>query len=48
MMRVGIAADQSGFVLIQELLVQLREADHNVVNFGAHNRDVARCGSYTN
>ncbi len=37
MMRVGIAADHGGFGLKQELLVQLRAAGHEVVDFGAHN-----------
>jgi len=36
MMRVGIAADHGGFDLKQELLVQLRAAGHEVVDFGAH------------
>jgi len=36
MMRVGIAADHGGFGLKQELLVQLRAAGHEVVDFGAH------------
>jgi len=37
MMQVGIAADHGGFGLKQELLVQLRAAGHEVVDFGAHN-----------
>jgi len=36
MMRVGIAADHGGFALKQDLLVQLRAAGHEVVDFGAH------------
>jgi ribose 5-phosphate isomerase B len=35
MMRVGIAADHGGFALKQDLLVQLRTAGHQVVDFGA-------------
>ena len=35
-MRVGIATDHGGFILKEELLVQLRSAGHDVVDFGAH------------
>jgi hypothetical protein len=35
-MRVGIATDHGGFILKEELLVQLRAAGHDVVDFGAH------------
>jgi ribose 5-phosphate isomerase B len=35
-MRVGIATDHGGFSLKQELLIQLRAAGHEVVDFGAH------------
>ncbi len=35
-MRVGIATDHGGFMLKEELLVQLRAAGHDVVDFGAH------------
>ena len=35
-MRVGIASDHGGFGLKQELLVQLHESGHQVVDFGAH------------
>ena len=35
-MRVGIAADHGGFGLKQELIVQLRAAGQDVVDFGAH------------
>jgi ribose 5-phosphate isomerase B len=33
--RVGIATDHGGFILKEELLVQLRTAGHDVVDFGA-------------
>jgi ribose 5-phosphate isomerase B len=36
MMRVGIATDHGGFGLKQELVVELRAAGHEVVDFGAH------------
>jgi ribose 5-phosphate isomerase B len=36
-MRVGIATDHGGFELKEDLLVRLREAGHEVVDFGAHN-----------
>ena len=35
-MRLGIATDHGGFILKEELLVQLRAAGHDVVDFGAH------------
>ena len=36
-MRIGIATDHGGFGLKEELVVQLRSRDHEVVDFGAHN-----------
>jgi ribose 5-phosphate isomerase B len=38
-MRVGIAADHGGFGLKEDLLARLREAGHEVVDFGAHSLD---------
>ena len=38
-MRVGIATDHGGFGLKQELVAHLREAGHEVVDFGAHGLD---------
>ncbi len=35
-MRLGIATDHGGFLLKEQLLLQLREAGHEVVDFGAH------------
>ena len=35
-MRIGIATDHGGFWLKEGLLVRLREAGHEVVDFGAH------------
>ena len=35
-MRVGIAADHGGFGLKQEIAARLREAGHDVTDFGAH------------
>ena len=35
-MRVGLATDHGGFGLKEELVKQLREAGHEVVDFGAH------------
>ena len=35
-MRIGIASDHGGFSLKQELVVHLRSAGHDVVDFGAH------------
>jgi ribose 5-phosphate isomerase B len=34
-MRVGIATDHGGFTLKQELMTHLRQAGHDVVDFGA-------------
>ncbi len=38
-MRVGIATDHGGFGLKEELVVHLREAGHEVIDFGAHTLD---------
>lgn len=35
-MRIGIATDHGGFGLKEELLVRIRTAGHQVVDFGAH------------
>ena len=35
-MRVGIATDHGGFDLKEEIIKQLRQAGHEVVDFGAH------------
>lgn len=35
-MRVGVAADHGGFVLKEQLVSALRDADYHVVDFGAH------------
>jgi len=35
-MRVGIATDHGGFALKEELIAHLREAGHEVLDFGAH------------
>jgi ribose 5-phosphate isomerase B len=35
-MRIGIATDHGGFELKEKLAVRLREAGHEVVDFGAH------------
>ena len=35
-MRIGIATDHGGFVLKEDLLVRLKKAGHEVVDFGAH------------
>src|SRR2546430_13265284 len=35
-MRVGIAADHGGFALKEQLVVRLKSAGHEVVDFGAH------------
>src|SRR6478672_11753833 len=37
-MRVGIATDHGGFGLKEELVTPLRNAEHEVVDFGAHDR----------
>jgi ribose 5-phosphate isomerase B len=38
-MRVGIATDHGGFSLKEELVAHLRQAGHEVVDFGAHDLD---------
>ena len=38
-MRVGIATDHGGFDLKEELVKQLREAGHEVVEFGAYRQN---------
>src|SRR2546423_13355466 len=35
-MRIGIAADHGGFPLKEQLVVRLKSAGHEVVDFGAH------------
>jgi ribose 5-phosphate isomerase B len=35
-MRVGIATDHGGFDLKESLVTYLKEAGHEVVDFGAH------------
>jgi ribose 5-phosphate isomerase B len=35
-MRIGMATDHGGFALKEELALHLREAGHEVVDFGAH------------
>jgi ribose 5-phosphate isomerase B len=35
-MRIGIAADHGGFELKEKISVRLREAGHEVIDFGAH------------
>jgi ribose 5-phosphate isomerase B len=35
-MRIGIATDHGGYSLKEELLAQLRDAGHEVIDFGAH------------
>jgi ribose 5-phosphate isomerase B len=35
-MRIGIATDHGGFVLKEDLLVRLKKAGHEIVDFGAH------------
>src|SRR5258708_38039091 len=40
-MRVGIATDHGGFCLKEYLVAQLREAGHEVVDFGANSLDPA-------
>jgi len=36
MMRIGIATDHGGFVLKEELAAYLKEAGHDLVDYGAH------------
>jgi ribose 5-phosphate isomerase B len=38
-MRVGVASDHGGFGLKEELVMRLRAAGHEVVDFGAHRLD---------
>ncbi len=38
-MRVGIATDHGGFGLKKELVAHLRDAGHEVIDFGAHTLD---------
>ena len=38
-MRLGIATDHGGFGLKEELVVYLREAGHEVVDFGAYSEN---------
>jgi ribose 5-phosphate isomerase B len=38
-MRVGIATDHGGFSLKEDLMVRLREAGHEVADFGSHRLD---------
>lgn len=38
-MRVGIATDHGGFSLKKELVARLRDAGHEIVDFGAHTLD---------
>ncbi len=38
-MRVGIATDHGGFGLKEELAARIRQAGHEVVDFGAHGLD---------
>lgn len=42
MMRAGTATNHGGFGLQQELLVQLGEAGHEVVDFSANDRHLRR------
>jgi ribose 5-phosphate isomerase B len=35
-MRIGIATDHGGFAIKEDLLVRLKKAGHEVVDFGAH------------
>jgi hypothetical protein len=39
-MRIGIATDHGGFSSKEQLLSQLREAGHAVVDFGAHHLSI--------
>lgn len=38
-MRVGVATDHGGFALKEELVKKLRDAGHEVIDFGAHQLD---------
>ena len=38
-MRVGIAADHAGYAMKEELVTRLREAGHEVIDFGANSLD---------
>jgi ribose 5-phosphate isomerase B len=38
-MRVGIATDHGGFDLKEEMTARLTQAGHEVIDFGAHERD---------
>jgi ribose 5-phosphate isomerase B len=38
-MRIGIATDHGGFGLKQEVMARLREAGHEVIDFGAYHLD---------
>jgi ribose 5-phosphate isomerase B len=38
-MRIAVAADHAGFELKQELVEELRNGNHNVVDLGAHKYD---------
>jgi len=40
-MRVGVATDHGGFDLKQEFVAHLRAAGHEVIDFGAHQRDAS-------
>ena len=40
-MRVGVATDHGGFDLKQEFVAHLRAARHEVIDFGAHQRDAS-------
>jgi len=40
-MRIGIATDHGGFGLKEELVLQLKTAGHEVIDFGAHQLDDA-------
>ena len=40
-MRVGICTDHGGFAMKEDLVSRLRNADHEVIDFGAHSLDVS-------
>ena len=40
-MKIGIATDHGGFALKEELVARLREAGHEMVDFGAHSLEPA-------